>query len=491
MDEEIFDNDGLEEQDVPSTDTDNQENEGKSAISADLIRGHINTIILRTLYDNDKYGYEIINEIDEKSHGQYTIKQPTLYSALKRLESQGYIKSYWKSDEVTLGGRRKYFTLTDAGKQITEKNQAEWEYSRTVIDNLISDRSFDFNSPAPTPVDFKLLKQSVTRVPVIKEDAADEQATPQQVTQDKSGEVNQVAFDSTNKQVSQVGQVNQVTEPAPQQQTQNIQNNQNQPEPADEQRRVAHENYLKLISTQVNEQTAKPDEVPNSDSINTDKLIYNNKPETERDYKNLISGIFNKAIKSTATPNHAQIEKEYKQSSPAPYTVNYAHVQSNDAIIEKGNMDGLKVYSTYPTVKSQRTTTCAQYDKGKTFFKCSAITGIVLLLEFLLCLLFKDSLHVSLMYPFTILIIAIVSVLVFGVMAYCGYGKGSQKPTNSNYISISVILTIIAIFIVCVVAILLNVNFTSASDVTAKLIIPCLTTLNIPIFTVSFYMFIK
>ena len=30
-------------------------------ISSDLIRGHINTIILRSLYDGDKYGYDIIN----------------------------------------------------------------------------------------------------------------------------------------------------------------------------------------------------------------------------------------------------------------------------------------------------------------------------------------------------------------------------------------------------------------------------------------------
>ena len=47
-------------------------------ISADLIRGHINTIILRSLYDGDKYGYEIIDEIEKKSGGMYTIKQPTL-----------------------------------------------------------------------------------------------------------------------------------------------------------------------------------------------------------------------------------------------------------------------------------------------------------------------------------------------------------------------------------------------------------------------------
>ena len=69
--------------------------EKKSGVSADLIRGHINTIILRTLAEGDRYGYDIISEIEQKSHGQYSLKQPTLYSALKRLEAQGYVKSYW------------------------------------------------------------------------------------------------------------------------------------------------------------------------------------------------------------------------------------------------------------------------------------------------------------------------------------------------------------------------------------------------------------
>lgn len=138
--------------------------EGAKPISADLIRGHINTIILRTLDERDKYGYEIINDIDEKTRGQYEMKQPTLYSALKRLENQGYIKAYWKTNEVSEGGRRKYFTLTELGRSYAKQNQAEWEYSRTIIDSLISDRSFDFTQPAPTPVDFHLLKKSVTRV---------------------------------------------------------------------------------------------------------------------------------------------------------------------------------------------------------------------------------------------------------------------------------------------------------------------------------------
>ena len=97
-------------------DKDTEEFEAQSSVSADIIRGHINTIILRSLYDRDKYGYEIIEEINEKSHGQYTLKQPTLYSALKRLENQGYIQAYWKYNDVSAGGRRKYYRLTRDGK---------------------------------------------------------------------------------------------------------------------------------------------------------------------------------------------------------------------------------------------------------------------------------------------------------------------------------------------------------------------------------------
>ena len=135
----------------------------EKTVSSDLIRGHINTIILRSLYDGDKYGYEIIAEIEQKSHGQYSLKQPSLYSALKRLEKDGYVTSYWGGSVG--GGRRKYFSLTEAGKAISEQNQAEWEYSRTVIDSLISDKDFDFSNPAPTAVNMRVLKETTSRVP--------------------------------------------------------------------------------------------------------------------------------------------------------------------------------------------------------------------------------------------------------------------------------------------------------------------------------------
>lgn len=109
-------------------------------IHGDLIRGHIDTIILKALFDGDRYGYDIIKEIEQKSKGQYQLKQPTLYSSLKRLEEQGLTSSYW-SDEKVFGGRKKYYTLTKLGKDVFLKNQQDWLLSRGIIDCLISDET--------------------------------------------------------------------------------------------------------------------------------------------------------------------------------------------------------------------------------------------------------------------------------------------------------------------------------------------------------------
>lgn len=106
-----------------------------NSIHSDLIRGHIDTIILSVLHDGDRYGYEILGEIERKSGGEYVLKQPTLYSCLKRLETQGFIYKYWGTE--TNGGRRTYYSLTEMGKTLFERNKDEWSYSCDIINKLI------------------------------------------------------------------------------------------------------------------------------------------------------------------------------------------------------------------------------------------------------------------------------------------------------------------------------------------------------------------
>jgi PadR family transcriptional regulator PadR len=104
-------------------------------ISSDLLRGHTDTMILKLLLGGDKYGYEISKLIQSKSGDQYELKEATMYSSLKRLESDGSITSYWGDESQ--GGRRKYYRITEKGKNTYFENKENWEYAKRILDQLL------------------------------------------------------------------------------------------------------------------------------------------------------------------------------------------------------------------------------------------------------------------------------------------------------------------------------------------------------------------
>lgn len=95
-----------------------------SSVNSDLIRGNVTTIILGCLCESDKYGYEIMKEIEDKSNSQYALKQATLYNQLKRLEKQGLVSSYDGNPDDTGGGKRRYYSLTSEGRAYLKKKRA-------------------------------------------------------------------------------------------------------------------------------------------------------------------------------------------------------------------------------------------------------------------------------------------------------------------------------------------------------------------------------
>lgn len=105
------------------------------SISSDLIRGHIDTMIMRVLSDGDNYGYEIIKAISVNSGGLYELKEPSLYTSLKRLETGKLIESYW--GDGSQGGRRKYYKITELGKSTYKHSVSEWKTAKGLISQLI------------------------------------------------------------------------------------------------------------------------------------------------------------------------------------------------------------------------------------------------------------------------------------------------------------------------------------------------------------------
>jgi len=105
------------------------------SIASDLLRGHTETIILSHLSEGDSYGYRINKSIQEKTEKKYELKEATLYSAFRRLEENGCIKSYWGDQES--GARRRYYTITPLGTALLAQNKIDWKNAKLIIDTLI------------------------------------------------------------------------------------------------------------------------------------------------------------------------------------------------------------------------------------------------------------------------------------------------------------------------------------------------------------------
>ena len=100
------------------------------SIAGDLIRGHTDAIILARLLRGDSYGYEINKVISTLSNNRFELKEATLYTAFKRLEELGYIASYW-------GARRRYYTITPAGREACHRLLGEWQETKEIMDKLL------------------------------------------------------------------------------------------------------------------------------------------------------------------------------------------------------------------------------------------------------------------------------------------------------------------------------------------------------------------
>ena len=93
----------------------------------------IEFLILSVVNTQDSYGYEISQTVKIVAD----IKESTLYPILKKLEKNGYLTTY--SQEFQ-GRKRKYFSITDSGKQQLLHLREEWISYRNTIDGIIEGR---------------------------------------------------------------------------------------------------------------------------------------------------------------------------------------------------------------------------------------------------------------------------------------------------------------------------------------------------------------
>ena len=105
------------------------------SITSDILRGHTDAIILSHLLEKDSYGYQINKDIMKKTGSRYELKEATLYSAFRRLEQAGYIRTYWGDEPV--GARRRYYSITEEGRLAYQSYKKDWQDAKATIDQLL------------------------------------------------------------------------------------------------------------------------------------------------------------------------------------------------------------------------------------------------------------------------------------------------------------------------------------------------------------------
>jgi len=96
----------------------------KDSIARELRRGSLELIVLHLLAPGEAYGYEIVTKLTRETDGALEVTDGTLYPVLYRLERAGFVTVRW--DTSGRGVPRKYYQLTDAGRQELATRTADW-----------------------------------------------------------------------------------------------------------------------------------------------------------------------------------------------------------------------------------------------------------------------------------------------------------------------------------------------------------------------------
>lgn len=103
-------------------------------MKADALRGHLDAMILATLEGGPLHGYAIIEALTVRSGGALDLPTGTVYPALRRLESAGYLESSWST---ATGRKRRTYTLSRSGTKVLAAKRAEWTTFADVVSAVL------------------------------------------------------------------------------------------------------------------------------------------------------------------------------------------------------------------------------------------------------------------------------------------------------------------------------------------------------------------
>ena len=114
----------------------------------DLVAASATPLVLGILNEGENYGYAILKRVDRLSGGELEWTDGMLYPLLHRLERLGYAEAAWKVPPGSRARRRKYYRITESGRQALAEQRRQW----TVITGTLQDLWHEIEmSPPPSP----------------------------------------------------------------------------------------------------------------------------------------------------------------------------------------------------------------------------------------------------------------------------------------------------------------------------------------------------
>jgi len=101
----------------------------------ELIKGNTDALLLCVIARQPMYGYQIIKELDSRSHGYFKFKEGTLYPALHRLEKVGLARGEWRT--LPNGRQRRYYHITEKGLNVLVAKRGQWLDYLTAMNRII------------------------------------------------------------------------------------------------------------------------------------------------------------------------------------------------------------------------------------------------------------------------------------------------------------------------------------------------------------------
>jgi PadR family transcriptional regulator, regulatory protein PadR len=104
-------------------------------MEAEMLKGHLDAIVLAALEAGPAHGYAIIEAIKSRSDSTFDLPEGTVYPALHRLEQAGLLSSAWTTPPS--GRRRRVYSLTKAGSAALAERRKAWNrFSQAVEASL-------------------------------------------------------------------------------------------------------------------------------------------------------------------------------------------------------------------------------------------------------------------------------------------------------------------------------------------------------------------